>query len=241
MSPYTVRPELVQFAAKLSRSKKIPLAMHLAESQQEIELLESGRGEFYDLLCDFGVWEKSAIPRGVRPMDYLKLLAEAHRTLVIHGTYLDDEEIKFLAARSDRMSVVYCPRTHAYFQRTPYPLAKLLATGVTVALGTDSRASNPDLNLFEEMRFIAAGRSRIRENSERGRGASEFLQIPLQKILELATLGGAKAFGRDHEIGTLEPSKSADLTIIRLPDIDSDPHELLFDPGSKIIEHQSAV
>ena len=217
-APYSVRPETVREAAALSRSANIPLAMHLAESPEEIELLESGRGPLYDLLCEFGVWDSTAIPPSARPIDYLRMLAGAHRTLVIHGTYLDDSEIAFLAAHADRMTVVYCPRTHAYFPHAPYPLAKLLAAGVTMALGTDSRASNPDLNLFEEIRFAAARHT-----------------VAPKKLLEIATLGGAKALGREHEFGSLAPGRTADLAVVRLPGIEADPYELLFDERSAVI------
>ena len=89
----------------------------------------------------------------------LRMLADAPRALVIHGNYLDDEELAFLAANRERMSLVYCPRTHAYFEHPPYPLAKHLKLGVRVALGTDSRASNPDLDLLAEMRHVAQNAS----------------------------------------------------------------------------------
>jgi cytosine/adenosine deaminase-related metal-dependent hydrolase len=217
-APYTVRPELVQNAAAMSRSARVPLAMHLAESPEEMQLLQTGGGPLVDLLSEFGVWDPTAIPLGARPLDYLRLLAEADRSLVIHGTYLDDEEIAFLAANAEHMAVVYCPRTHAYFPHAPYPLAKLLAAGVTVALGTDSRASNPDLRLFDELRYAAAHHA-----------------IAPDQLVALATLGGARALGRDRESGTLAPGKSADLTVVRLPNVEADPYELLFDPRSAII------
>ena len=216
-APYTVRPELVQQAAAMSRTARIPLAMHLAESPEEIQLLGSGDGPLYELLSEFGVWDPTAIPRGARPLDYLRLLAKADRALVIHGTYLDDEEIAFLAAHADRMSVVYCPRTHAYFPHSPYPLAKLLAAGVTVALGTDSRASNPDLN--------SVRRTALRRRAACNRAGST------------RGLGHARrreALGRDQELGTIAPGKSADLTVVRLPDVEADPYELLFDPRSSV-------
>jgi cytosine/adenosine deaminase-related metal-dependent hydrolase len=217
-SPYTVRPELVRHTAEVSRIGRVPLAMHLAESPEEMQLLAAGDGPLRDLLQEFAAWDPTAISVGTRPLDYLRLLAGADRALVIHGTYLDDSEIKFLARRAKRMSVVYCPRTHAYFPHASYPLAKLLAAGVTVALGTDSRASNPDLSLFEELRFAAARHS-----------------IAPEKLVALATLGGAKALSRQHEIGTIEPGKAADLAIVRLPNIEADPYELLFDPRSSVI------
>ena len=83
------------------------------------------------------------------------MLAARPAALVIHGNYLDDEEIAFLAGHAERMAVVYCPRTHAWFGHVPYPLEKLLAAGVPVALGTDSRASSPDLSMLAEMRHVA--------------------------------------------------------------------------------------
>jgi cytosine/adenosine deaminase-related metal-dependent hydrolase len=132
---------------------------------------------------------------------------------VVHGNYLDDEEIEFLA-RQQRMAVVYCPRTHAWFDHARYPLEKLLAADAIVALGTDSRASSPDLSLLAEMRHVAR----------------TFPTLDRATILELGTLGGARALGLDSKIGTLEPGKRANLAAIALPDAAAaDPHELLLD------------
>ena len=132
----------------------MPVALHLAETREELELLQSGTGPFVPMLQSFDAWHPDVIPRGTRPLDFLRALGQAHRALVIHGNYLNSEEITFLAALAARMSLVYCPRTHAYFGHEPYPLASLLAAGVNVAVGTDSRASNPDLDLWEELRYL---------------------------------------------------------------------------------------
>ena len=129
--------------------------MHLAESPEELELLRHGGGPLRAFLEELGAWDATAIPPGTRPLDYLRLLASAHRALVVHGNYLDDEEIAFLGANAGRMSVVYCPRTHDWFAHRDYPLEKMLAAGATVALGTDGRGSSPDLSLLGEMRFAA--------------------------------------------------------------------------------------
>ena len=74
---------------------------------------------------------------------------------MIHGNYLDDEEIALLAAKAGHMSVVYCPRSHAWFNHRPYPLQKILDVGVSVAVGTDGRGSSFDLSVLAEMRFAA--------------------------------------------------------------------------------------
>ncbi len=211
-APYSVHPELLRGAVRLAREVNVPVAMHLAESAEELELLSSGSGKFQKLLADLGMWQADTLPRSLRPLDYLRELSAAPRAVVVHGNYLDDEEMDFLAAQAGRMGLVYCPRTHVYFRHAPYPLAKLLSRGVTVGLGTDSRASNPDLNLWEEMRFVA-----------------QQDVVPPAKVLEMGTLGGARVLGLDAELGTLTAGKRADMCAVELPPHDeTDPHELLF-------------
>ena len=219
-APYTVHPELLARAVALSIEHEIPLAMHLAESREEIDFLRDGRGPFRELLESRGAWDPAARPRGARPLDELRVLARAHRALVVHGNYLDDEEIDFLGRQRRQMAVVYCPRTHAWFGHARYPLEKLLAAGAIVALGTDSRASSPDLSLLAEMRHVAR----------------EFPAMSRATILELGTLGGARALGLDSQIGTLEPGKWANLAVVALPeDAAADPHELLLDAAGPVI------
>jgi len=219
-APYSVHPDLLAAVVELSNRHKIPVAMHLAESPEELELLRHGGGPLRIFLEELGAWDATAIPRGTRPLDYLRLLANAHRALVVHGNYLDDEEIAFLGAAADRMSVVYCPRTHDWFAHRDYPLQKLLAAGATVALGTDGRGSSPDLSLLSEMRFAAR----------------KHPGVPLADILRMATIHGARALGRETELGSLAPGKRADLAIVSLPDRSAaDPHELLFDPAASVV------
>jgi aminodeoxyfutalosine deaminase len=219
-APYSVHPELLAAVVELSKQYRIPVAMHLAESREELDLLQHCRGPLRTFLEELGAWEATAIPRGTKPLAYLRLLTRAHRALVVHGNYLDDAEIAFLAAAADRMSVVYCPRTHDWFAHRDYPLEKLLAAGATVALGTDGRASSPDLSLLHEMRCAAR----------------KHPAVPLAAILRMATLHGARALGRETEIGSLAPGKQADLAIVALPDRSAhDPHELLFDPAASVV------
>jgi len=211
-APYSVHPRLLDALVSLMGRKPVPLAMHLAESREELDLLATGSGPFRDLLKGMGLWTPGIFSPGTRPLDYLKRLVRASRALVIHGNYLDDEEIALLAENAGQMSVVYCPRTHAYFGHEPYPLAKMLAAGVNVALGTDSRASSPDLDLLAEIRAAAVRHP----------------DVPRSAVLRLGTLGGARALGRDAELGSLEPGKPANLTAVALPPDDAaDPHELL--------------
>ncbi|HUY90703.1 MAG TPA: amidohydrolase family protein [Pirellulales bacterium] len=221
-APYTVHPELFAGLATLAAEARAPLAFHLAESPEELELLASGGGPFRELLESRGAWEPAAIPWGARPIDYLRQLVEARvRSLVIHGNYLDEEEIAFAAEACETMSVVYCPRTHAYFGHARHPLPRLLAAGANVAVGTDSRASNPDLSVLEELRFVAR----------------TFPELPPDSVLELGTLRGAAALGLADSLGSLAPGKLANLAVVRLPEGDDvDPHTLLFESSEPAVK-----
>jgi cytosine/adenosine deaminase-related metal-dependent hydrolase len=213
-APYSVHPELIDLAASTCAALHWPIAMHLAESREELEFLRSGGGPFLQFLSGLPNWTPDMLKPGARPMDYLRKLQPVNTALVIHGNYLDDEEIRFLADHRRTMSVVYCPRTHAYFGHDRYPLEKMLAAGAAVALGTDSRASSPDLSVLAEMRFLAA----------------EHPIVPPGVVLRLATLAGAQALGCGDWTGSLEPGKVADLAVVSLPDRDgNDPYAMLFD------------
>jgi cytosine/adenosine deaminase-related metal-dependent hydrolase len=218
-APYTVPLENLRRFIPEYLPKGMPVAMHLAESREERQFLRVGTGPFRTLLEEKVPPGAMRWPKMQRPMDFLRVLSQTERAAVIHGNYLDDDEIRFLGEHRDGMAVVYCPRTHAYFGHDPYPLAKMLEAGVTMALGTDSRASSPDLNLLNEMRF-AAGRHP---------------EVPFEQFVRMATLGGAQALGLEATCGTLGPRKHANLAIVRLPDRDAaDPHELLFDSDEPV-------
>ena len=197
-APYTVHPQLLERLVDTSVQQQLPLAMHLAESREELELLQQGTGPFRDLLQERSMWDASAIPVGSTPAYYLRVLQRAPRALVVHGNYLSDQEAELLAANRAHMSLIYCPRTHAFFGHEDYPLVKLLAVGVRVALGTDSRASNPDLSVLAELRNVAANHS-----------------LPPEDILRLGTLAGAEALGLEQTVGSLSAGKRADM--IALP------------------------
>jgi len=151
------------------------------------------------MLEEFGVWEPSAIPHGSRPLDYLQPLTGLDHALVIHGNYLSDDEIDFLC-RHPNLTVVYCPRTHAAFGHAPHPWRKLLQRGGCVAIGTDSRASNPDLSLWRELCFLR----------------DQFPDVSPQILLELGTIRGARALGLEETTGILGVGRSADLTVVTL-------------------------
>lgn len=197
-APYTVHPDLLAGACRISRERRVPLAMHLAESWDELELLRSHSGALVETLREFDAWDPAALPRGLTPSDYLQRLATAERALVVHGNFLGAEDWRDLAECRDRMSVVYCPRTHARFVPSRYPLAAMLAAGVRVVLGTDSRATNPDLDFLAELRWVAASHP----------------EVDRAALLRMATSDAAAALGwRDR--GELSVGRRADFVVLQ--------------------------
>jgi cytosine/adenosine deaminase-related metal-dependent hydrolase len=216
-APYTVHPQLLEQIVQLAASRGAPVAMHLAESREELELLENSGGPFRELLEERSMWDGDAIAAGTRPLDYLRRIARAPRSLVIHGNYLTQEEIEFTGQHRERMSVVFCPRTHAFFGHESYPLEAMRAAGVRVALGTDSRASNPDLGIVGELRHVAMS----------------FPKIAPAEILRMATIDGAEALGLDREAGSLGIGKRADLLAVPCDSANTNPYEALIDAASQ--------
>ncbi|TWT29947.1 amidohydrolase family protein [Blastopirellula retiformator] len=199
-APYSVNFDVVAAAAQLSAESKTPLAMHLAESPDELELLDSQGGLFREMLEKFGIWRDGLLEPGKGPLDYLQMLDVAHHTLLIHGNYFDEAAIDYVAARPQRMTVVYCPRTHAYFGHPKHPLPELYRRGVALAIGTDSRASTPDLSLWRDVQLAA----------------KSFPEIPPEAWLKMVTQTPAAALGIDHNYGSLTVGKLAKLITFRL-------------------------
>ncbi len=191
-APYSAHALLFRGCAELARAAGVPLATHLAEARAELELLSERRGPFVPFLKELGVWDEDGLVADAA--EVVRLCSGAPHLLLVHGNYLAPEAVPAGA------TVVYCPRTHAAFGHAPHPLPDLLARGVRMALGTDSLASNPDLDLLAEVRFLHDRHPEIS-------GAA---------LLRMATLAGAEALGWQDEAGSLAPGKSADLLVVPL-------------------------
>lgn len=186
-APYSTAWHLIEACVAQARRHSRPLAMHVAESPHERELLETAAGPFAETLRALGVWQEGLFPWPARPLERLiELLAAAPRVLLVHGNYLSESEIERLAAHRNT-TVVYCPRTHSFFRHPPHPVARLGQAGIRVALGTDSRASNPDLDLWQEVRHLLRYRP----------------DIDPHEVIKMATLHGADALGR-RDVGRIE-------------------------------------
>jgi cytosine/adenosine deaminase-related metal-dependent hydrolase len=195
-APYTVSLDLYAACAELG----LPIATHVAESAAEQEWLTRGTGPWEELahMLPLPLGET-----GIRALAAAGLLSD--RMVAAHCVHVDEEEIALLAAHG--VGVAHCPRSNALLGCGIAPLRELREAGLRVGLGTDSPASTPSFDMFDELRAaIFAARARERDP----------LALSAREALELATLGSARALGLDSEIGSLVPGKHADLTVVSL-------------------------
>ena len=195
-APYTTSAGVYETCAALG----VPLATHLAESEAEQEWLLHGTGT---MTAAAELLVEPAGRTGIRMLAEEGLLGP--NVLAAHGVHVDADEIRLLAKHG--VGVAHCPRSNAILGCGAAPLADFLAAGVRVGLGTDSPASTPSFDMFEEMR-TAVYMARAREQRPDALSANA--------ALELATLGAARALGLDDETGSLATGKRADLTVVSL-------------------------
>ena len=194
-APYTVDLPGYRECIELARANDLPLATHLAETTAEQEFLEHHQGEFRQVWELIGHWQDGVETFRGSPIRFAESigLLDYERALLAHVNYCDEDELSILSR--GRASVVYCPRTHRYFGHPPHRWREMLAAGINVAVGTDSCASSPDLNLVDDLRLLHEI-------------APEF---PIDQLWRMATVNAAQAIGM--ESGRLEPGQPADMAL----------------------------
>jgi len=217
-APYTVSDALFRATVDLARERALPLAVHVAESALESDLVERGEGGFADGLRSRNIAVSARARTPIALMESLGVLSA--QSLLIHCIRVDAEDVAAIA-RHD-CAVAHCPASNAKLGHGIAPLAQLLDAKIRVGLGTDSVASNDRMDILDESRLavLFAGAREGRHDA-----------LVSDRALSLATIGGAKALGMDATIGTLEIGKMADLAAFRVPEFRSPVH----DPVSALI------
>lgn len=201
-APYTVCEANLAKVATLAAELDAPVHIHLHETASEVLLAVEQNGE--------------------RPLDTLHRLGLlGPRTQCVHMTDLGDQDIALLVATGAH--VVHCPQSNMKLASGNCRVSTLLAQGVNVALGTDSAASNNDLNLFGEMQ-TAALLAKLQ--------AQDATALPAADALAMATINGARAMGLEDRIGSLEVGKQADLIAVDLRGPETQP---LYHPLSQLV------
>lgn len=217
-SPYTASKELYTQCSTVSDELKMLISTHISETDEEIDFLTKGAGNLADLLNDLNMLKEWVAP-GLRPIAYLENLGILKsNVLLAHCNFVSHEELMMI--KRAKAPVVFCPKSHRYFQHKNHPFRELLDHNINTALGTDSLASNDSLSILDEMKHL------YNEESD----------MEPQDIFSMGTVGGASALGLRERIGRLEPGFEADITVIQLPEADNeDFYEKLFSQESHCI------
>jgi 5-methylthioadenosine/S-adenosylhomocysteine deaminase len=192
-APYTVNDANFERIRLLADQLDLPVHLHLHETAQEVQQSVDEHGQ-----------------RPIARLDRLGLVND--RLIAVHMTQLTDAEIHLCAERG--VSVVHCPESNLKLASGFCPACALERAGVTLAIGTDGCASNNDLDMVGETRTAALLAKAV---------ANDAAALDAFTALRAATLGGAKAIGFDHLVGSIEPSKQADLACIDLSALETQP------------------
>jgi len=220
-SLYTLSQEAIRDCYLLARRRGMRLHPHLAESAAEVDYVAKGAGRFADYAERFG-WNMELVRAGGSgrtPTAELEALGglgpDVH---VAHGVHCDADDRALL--RRQGTVVALCERSNRILGAGEPPVAAYLAEGSPIAIGTDSLASCPSLDMLDE---VVAVRDLARRQGYPGADLE-------RRLLEAATRGGAQAMGCD-DIGRLAPGARADLAVFDVP-TGGDPHRAVVDHGA---------
>jgi cytosine/adenosine deaminase-related metal-dependent hydrolase len=198
-APYTASRDLYNLASLYAEKYRMPFCTHLAESEEELAMFTKGEGALYEFLSSIGRPMQDCT--GLSPVQMVLgagLLPKG--SLLVHMNLLGAGDRELLKSTAGDFPVIHCPRTHAFFKRAPFDLKFFRESGIPVLIGTDSLASNQDLNMFSEMRAMQAA----------------FPELDPMEILSMATTRPAAAIGMSGRLGELTSGSVADF--IAIPD-----------------------
>jgi len=198
-APHTLSAGFLQELAALSAAHSIPRAIHLSESREEATFMHDSSGKIAELLYPLAGWDAYLPPpRRTTSTAYLEGLGLlGPSTSVVHCVHVTPDDVHIL--KRSGVTAILCPRSNERLAVGKAPAGLLKRSGIPLALGTDSLASNDSLSLWDEMRFLR----------------SEFPGVfTPAEVLEMATLGSARALHLDGETGSLEKGKRADFLVV---------------------------
>ncbi len=207
-APHTTSSALLKALAGRAAAADAPLSVHAAESEDEVRFLRDGTGAAAEYFRERGVLPEDWSPPRMTPVAYLDRLGVlSPHTLLVHAVHLEQQDLSRLQTRG--VTVVVCPRSNATLGVGKAAVPRILAAGIPVALGTDSLASAPDLDLFAEMAALR----------------DDHPALPPAAVVRMATSNGARALGLGHRLGAIEPGFDAALVAVPLAAPDDDPLE----------------
>lgn len=196
-APQTTSQSLYQASVQLIKKYQAPFCTHLAESEEEFEMFTEGSGMLFDFLKSLGRdMSDTSFQTPVQALLKNDLLPQG--ALLVHMNCLNNKDRELLTERGKDFFIVHCPKTHRFFDRAPFDWRFFYDHGYRLSVGTDSLASNDELNLFSEMQLFAKTAP----------------DLALEEILKMVTLNPAEALGMKRRLGELCPGAFAEMITI---------------------------
>ncbi len=210
-SVYTLCQDALEYISAFARERNIPCGLHAAEVVSENEFVSASRGALADFLKRLAL--ETAPPKGSWPntIEYLrdmKLLTPM--TQLVHCVHLDERS--FALIEGIGANIILCPRSNHLLKNDGLPISALLKYDINTGIGTDSLASNYSFDMFQELRFL--------KKSARSMSGGGKLPANIDaRLIEMATIGGARAMGMRNGAGTLAPGGCADMIAVRVDNL----------------------
>lgn len=230
-APYSVSDALFKAIGEFAAREELPLAVHVAESAAEDDLVIRAAGPFAEFLRGRGIAVARRAYGPIQLLDAAGLLRRS--TLLIHCVRASASDVARMADTG--CGIAHCPASNAKLGHGIAPLKEFLAAGARVGLGSDSMASNNTMDLLAEARLASLQQRALTKKPD---------ALPARAAFRLATLGGAEALRLDGETGSLVPGKQADLVAFRMSDLGApvaDPLAALVFGAGQIVAHRVVV
>lgn len=218
-APYSASIELQKLVKEhLDNVPKGFYSIHHAESEAEIELFYSGEGSIADRMRSIGLIENKFPFTGIRPINYIiDFFPETKNILLVHNTFISDSDLEKLKPYLDRLFLCLCPNANLYIENKLPEIEKLWKSGFSITVGTDSLASNHQLNILSEIKVIQ----------------QHFPSIPIEELFLWSSFNGAKLMGIEKEKGHFSPGSKPG--IVHIQAVDNTQKKLTFESYSRLI------
>ncbi|RBQ10166.1 amidohydrolase family protein [Pedobacter miscanthi] len=198
-APYTVSPELFELIRQEAEKDNAFISVHNQETDNENAFFESKTGGFLDLYKFLGLDISFFEPKLKTSLQSWLPYIKEQKTLLVHNTVSDKADIEFAQAHNQNLYWCLCPQANLYIENALPNVDLLIEEDVKITLGTDSLASNHQLNILSEMITLQKNK-----------------QVDFEKLLSWATINGAEFLALDDHLGTIEIGKKPGLNLIQL-------------------------
>ena len=198
-APYSVSPELFRLINETAEKDNALLSIHNQETTDENLFFENKSGGFLDLYKFLGLDISFFEPSGKTSLQTWLPYITKQKTLLVHNTVSNQDDITFAKRNHNNLYWCLCPQANLYIENSLPDVDLFIRENLKITLGTDSLASNHQLNILAEMKTL-----------------QEHKKVAFEKLLQWSTINGAEFLGLDIQLGTIEPGKKPGLNLIQL-------------------------